>query len=84
VKSILVSPWKSILDIFLIWEIDKENLQNFFSEIFYGRKVKYAIISTQDFFKRLEFWDKLVKNILENEWNIYLKDSLKIREKLGI
>lgn len=82
VKTKLMNPGKSILDIFLIWEIDKEELWAFLSEIFYGRKIKYAIISTPDFYNRLEFWDKLIKNILTENWNIYLKDNLKIKEKL--
>lgn len=82
IKTKLVSPWKSILDIFLIWELDKEDLWNFLAETFYGRKIKYAIITTEDFYKRLEFWDKLIKNILTENWNIYLKDSMKIKDKL--
>ncbi len=82
VKTKLLNPGKSILDIFLIWETDKEELWTFLSEIFYGRKIKYAIISTEDFYNRLEFWDKLIKNILTENWNIYLKDNLKIKDKL--
>jgi len=82
VKTKLMNPGKSILDIFLIWETDKEELWAFLSEIFYGRKIKYAIISTPDFYNRLEFWDKLIKNILTENWNIYLKDNLKIKDKL--
>jgi transcription elongation factor GreA-like protein len=54
------------------------------SQIFYWRKIKYAIIPTEDFYRRLEFWDKLVKDILSEEWNIFLKDNLKIKEKFWI
>ncbi|MDD3794328.1 MAG: hypothetical protein PHI37_05940 [Candidatus Gracilibacteria bacterium] len=82
VKTKLMNPGKSILDIFLIGETDKEELGAFLSEIFYGRKIKYAIISTPDFYNRLEFGDKLIKNILTENGNIYLKDNLKIKEKL--
>lgn len=82
VRTKLMWNGKNILDIFLIWDIDKEGLSMFLTETFYGRKVKYAIITTDDFFKRLEFWDKLIKNILLEKWNIYLKDNLKIKEKL--
>lgn len=82
IKTKLTTNWKNILDIFLIWEIDKEDLSNFLTTTFYWRKVKYAIISTEDFYNRLEFWDKLIKNILTERWNIYLKDNLKIKEKL--
>ena len=82
VKTKLMNPGKNILDIFLIWEIEKESLWEFLSQIFYGRKIKFAVISTEDFFHRLEFWDKLIKNILTEPGNIFLKDSLKIRAKL--
>lgn len=82
VKKKLLTPWKSILDIFMIWDIDKTLLWEFLAETFYWRKIKYAIISTEDFYNRLEFGDKLIKNILTEEWNLYLKDSLKIKEKL--
>ncbi|MDD2871702.1 MAG: hypothetical protein PHS49_06980 [Candidatus Gracilibacteria bacterium] len=82
IKSKLITNGKNILDIFLIGEIDKESLSEFLTETFYGRKVKYAIITTDDFFKRLEFGDKLIKNILTEKGNIYLKDNLKIKEKL--
>ncbi len=82
VKNKLTWSGKNILDIFLIWEIDKELLSNFLSSVFYWRKIKFAIITTEDFFHRLEFWDKLIKNILNEKWNIFLKDNLKIKEKL--
>lgn len=82
IKEKLITNWKNILDIFLIWEIDKDELSNFLNEIFYGRKVKYAIITTEDFYNRLEFGDKLIKNILTERWNIYLRDALRIKEKL--
>lgn len=82
IRDKLTTNWKNILDIFLIWEIDKEELSDFLNETFYWRKVKYAIITTEDFYNRLEFGDKLIKNILTERWNIYLRDSLKIKEKL--
>lgn len=82
IKTKLTKNWKNILDIFLIWDIDKDSLSEFLADTFYWRKVKYAIISTEDFYQRLEFWDKLIKNILTERWNIYLRDTLKIKEKL--
>lgn len=82
VKDKLMKSGKNILDIFLIGEIDKEHLSAFLNDTFYGRKIKYAIISTEDFYRRLEFGDKLIKNILTEHGNIYLKDSMKIKEKL--
>ncbi len=82
IKTKLINSWKNILDIFLIWDIDKDELSEFLNNTFYWRKVKYAIISTEDFYNRIEFWDQLIKNILTEHWNIYLRDSLKIKEKL--
>ena len=84
VQTKLISPTKSLLDIFLIWEIDKEKFSDFINKAFFGRKVKYAIISTPELFERLEYWDKLIKNILTEPGNIFIKDNLKIKEKLGI
>jgi hypothetical protein len=72
------------LDIFLIWEINKEEFAEFINLAFYGRKVKYAIITTPELYERLEYWDKLIKNILTEPGNIFLKDNLKIKEKLGV
>ena len=84
VKFKLLKPGKSILDIFLIWDIDKDDFNEFLWNVFYGRKIKYAIISTQDFYHRLEFGDKLIKNILTEPGNMYLRDNLKIKQKLEI
>ena len=84
IKNKLFEVWKSILDIFLIWEVDKKNFNDFLASVFFWRKVKYAIITTEDFYHRLEFWDKLIKNILTEPWNIFLRDNLKIKLKLGI
>jgi len=84
IKNKLFEPGKSLLDIFLIWELNKEDFNDFLATTFYGRKIKYAIITTEDFYKRLEYWDKLIKNILTENGNTFLKDNLKIKEKLWI
>lgn len=75
--------WTSncIVDIFLIWEIDKIDFNNFLAKTFFGRKIKYAIITVEDFYKRLEFNDKLIQNILTQDGNIFIKDSLKVLDK---
>ncbi len=84
IKNKLLWQTKSILDIFLIGELDKEEFGKFINAIFYWRKVKYAIITTEELYKRLEYWDKLIKNILSETGNVFLKDNLKIKEKMGI
>lgn len=70
-----------IVDIFLIWEIDKIDFNNFLAKTFFNRKIKYAIITVDDFYKRLEFNDKLIYNILTQSWNTFLKDSLKVLDR---
>jgi len=82
VKHKLVDEWKAILDIFMIGDIDREDLADFLQSIFFDKKIKFAIISTEDFFNRLSYWDKLIHNILREKWNIYIKDALKVKEKL--
>lgn len=82
VRNKLSQSWKNLLDIFMIWEIDKEEFSDFLAKTFYSRKVKYAIISTEDFFKRIEFWDKLIKNIITEKWNLFIKDNLKVRDRI--
>jgi len=84
IKNKLLGQTKTILDIFLIWELDKKEFAEFINNAFYGRKVKYAIITTEELYERLEYWDKLIKNILTEPGNIFIKDNLKIKEKLGI
>lgn len=81
-KHKLVEEWKAILDIFMIWEIDREWFAEFLQSIFFDKKIKFAIISTEDFFNRLSYWDKLIHNILREKGNIYIKDTLKVKEKL--
>lgn len=82
VKQKLIKDGKSILDIFMIGEIDREEFSEFLQSIFFDKKIKFAIISTEDFFNRLSYGDKLIQNILREKGNIYIKDTLKVKEKL--
>ena len=79
IKNKLMEEGKNMLDIFMIWDIDKDDFNDILASIFYNRKVKYAIISTDDFYSRLSYGDKLIKNILNETGNIYLKDNLKLQ-----
>lgn len=79
--------WKvnKVVDIFLIGEIDKIDFNDFLAKAFFNRKIKYAIIDKAQFFNRLEYNDKLILEILSQQWNISLKDEInvpKILEKL--
>ena len=84
IKALL--PWKSlnIVDIFIIWIIDKDEFSNFLEKTFFWRKVKYAVMTLDEFQDRLEYNDKLVLNILKQKWNIFLKDKLNIEWMLDI
>ncbi len=72
----------NIVDIFIIWELDKIEFNNFLAKTFFGKKIKYAIMSMEDFTNRLEYDDKLVLSILSQKGNIFLKDKLKIEESI--
>ena len=82
IKNKLVEDGKAILDIFMIGEVDREAFAEFLQSIFFDKKIKFAIISTEDFFNRLSYGDKLIHNILREKGNIFIKDALKVKEKL--
>lgn len=72
----LVGNTNNIVDIFLIWEMNKIAFNDFLAKTFFNRKIKYAIITRDDFQKRLEYNDKLIFNIIRQNWNIFLKDNI--------
>jgi hypothetical protein len=72
----LFEKTSNIVDIFLIWDIDKTVFNDYLSKAFFNKKIKYAIITKQDFYTRLEYNDKLIFDILNQETNIILKDNI--------
>lgn len=74
----------NILDIFMIWDIDRDDFSAFLSKTFFNKKIKYAIITTIDFYNRIEYNDKLIYNILTQEWNIFVRDDIQALEKMWI
>ncbi len=68
----------NIVDIFIIGELDKIEFNNFLEKTFFGKKVKYAIMTLEDFTNRLEYNDKLVLSILAQKGNIFIRDRLEI------
>lgn len=72
----LYSTTNNIVDVFLIWNIDKEEFNNNLAKIFFNRKIKYAVISKEDFFNRIDYNDKLIFDILRQENNVILRDEL--------
>jgi len=78
----LISTSNNIVDIFLIGDLDKIAFNNFLAKAFFNRKIKYAIITTGDFRKRIEFKDKLIFNIMRQPGNMFFKDVLGVQEIL--
>ncbi|MDP5038867.1 MAG: hypothetical protein NWP80_00285 [Candidatus Gracilibacteria bacterium] len=76
----LIGNTKNIVDIFMIGEIDKIKFNDFLEKTFFNRKIKYAIITLQDFQKRLEYNDKLIFNIVKQRGNLFLKDEIGVKE----
>ena len=78
----LTGNTNNIVDIFLIGEIDKILFNEFLAKTFFNRKIKYAIITKDDFKKRLEYNDKLIFNIIRQNGNIFLKDDLGAKDMI--
>mgnify|MGYP005713703831 FL=1 len=72
----------NLIDILIIGEIDKTDFGIFLSKNFFGRKVKYAVISQSEFDQRVRFGDKLIIKIINQPGNQILKDSLGISKHL--
>jgi hypothetical protein len=70
----------SIVDIFLIGEIDKTDFNSFLEKTFLGRKIKYATMSLIDFTERLDYNDKLVLSILGQKNFVFHRDRHNIRD----
>ena len=47
--------------------MDKIAFTEFLAKTFFNRKIKYAIITKEDFQKRLEYNDKLIFNIMKQK-----------------
>ncbi len=80
IRDLLSEPSNQIVDIFIIGDVDRIEFNNFLERVFFGRKIKYAIMSEADFVDRLEFNDKLVLSILGQKNTLFLKDKLGIEE----
>ena len=78
----LIEWSNNVVDILIIWEIDKLAFGEALAKIFFDRKIKYATLSKNDFYKRLEFNDKLILDILTQNGNIFLKDTFGVDKVL--
>lgn len=79
IKQLTSAKSNNIVDIFIIGELDKIEFNNFLEKTFFRRKVKYAVMSEDDFVQRLEYDDKLVLSILSQKNISFLKDTLNIQ-----
>ena len=70
----------NLIDILVIGEVDKENFSLFLTKHFFGRKIKYAVITEKEFKERMKYGDKLISRILTQQGNIILKDSLGLKD----
>ncbi len=72
----------NIVDIFIIGDLDRNEFNLFLEKVFFGKKIKYATMTLEDFTNRLEYNDKLVLSILSQKGNLFLRDRLNIQESL--
>lgn len=79
----LIEWSNNVVDILIIWDIDKIGFNEQLAKIFFDKKIKYATLSKEDFYKRLEFSDKLILDILKQEGNIILKDKFGLEKMLN-
>jgi hypothetical protein len=73
----------NIVDIFLIWELEKEDFNDYLAKIFFNKKIKYAVINKDDFHTRIEYNDKLIFDILNQEKNMILRDAIWVEKYLN-
>lgn len=74
----------NVVDIFIIGEIDKIDFNDFLAKNFFGRKIRYAVMTRDDLEQRLTYGDKLIVTILKHRNNIFIKDTLNIRQRFQI
>ena len=74
----------NVVDIFIIGEVDKIEFNDFLAKNFFGRKIRYAVMSRADFEQRLAYGDKLIVTILKHRNNVFIKDALDLRKRFQI
>ncbi len=68
---------KSDTDLFLVGDVQKQDLEHFLNENFKGNPIKYSLMKKDDFLYRITLKDKFVKNMFTNSDNLILKNKLK-------
>ena len=79
-----LNEWSNnVVDILIIGEIDKLEFSSMLGQVFFDKKIKYATLTKADFYKRLEYNDKLILDILNQDWNSFAIDKLWVDELLA-
>lgn len=68
---------------FVLGELDRIEFNNFLEKAFFGRKIKYAVMSQEDFESRLEYNDKLILSILSQKDIRFLRDKIGVKDLLA-
>lgn len=65
------------VDLFLVGDVSKSDFENFINEYFEGKKLKYTVMTKDDFLYRIALKDKFINDLFEDKDNIILKNKLK-------
>lgn len=65
------------VDIFIVGDLTKEDIQNFLAENFPDEDLRYVLMSKEDFLYRVALKDKFVNTIFSEKDNLILKNKLK-------
>lgn len=68
---------KADVDLFLVGNVKKTDLEGFVQEAFPDKKVKYSLMTREDFLYRVTLKDKFVVNVFRDKDNLILKNKLK-------
>lgn len=68
---------ESDIDLFLVGNVEKANLENFLEDYFPNKQFKYSLMSREDFLYRVTLNDKFVMNLFADSNSIILKNKLK-------
>lgn len=64
-------------DVFIVGGIDKDKVQTFIDTQFPDQKIKYVLMTREDFLYRITLSDKFVQKVFSDKDNIVLKNKLK-------
>ncbi|MBT3348802.1 hypothetical protein HN954_01755 [bacterium] len=68
---------ESDVDLFVVGNVNKAELETFFEEMIPDKKVKYSLMTREDFLYRVTLKDKFVINVFADKANLILKNKLK-------